>query len=112
MHDTKFDLCADTVTLDYEALLDIARSDQAYALEELHRTHSFIQSNRATTMSVIQAEDLVRHARRLYKATTAVHTLTEGQTRDEIKVARQRPERGEEKCRENVGNLQDILERR
>jgi len=86
---TQNDLCANKVTLDYQTMLEVARSDYAYALQEVHRScdrlhaYPFKESN---SMRKILAEGLVGDATRLSIAANMLSTLEDGLGREMVEV--------------------------
>ena len=85
MDRTKYDLCSDTVTLDYDELLTVAQSAVYYGVNAVSKRITNIQVGRATSLD---AKWLVRDAHNLARAITAVHYLTKGKDRPTIIVLR------------------------
>jgi len=86
--DTEFDLCADSVTLDYNALQRLALVSTRHCLEDLHAcTRVWYSIGKYPTNS--DAKHMLEAARDLYVSTVALHYLTEGMDRDEIMVVRE-----------------------
>jgi hypothetical protein len=82
----KFDLCADTVTLDYEELLKTAKIAVRFSRDDLHR--------RLATWNVIgkyptpvDAQYMREAAEALATATTSLYVLQEGLDREVLRVA-------------------------
>lgn len=83
----KFDLCANEVTLDYDALIHVSRTAMRYSLMALsERLHGWYDPEPRLTN--LDAQRLVDDAESLANATVAYHYLVEGLTRDEIKARR------------------------
>lgn len=87
MDKSKFDLCADSVTLDYEALIHVSRIAMRYSLislsDKLHRWY-----DPEPRLTVLDAQRLLDDAKSLSDATIAYHYLVEGRTRSEVIVER------------------------
>jgi len=88
MERNNFDLCADTVTLDYEELLKTAQVGVKYAKWALERElNAWYEPNRYPTN--LNAEWMLDSAKALATATTALHYLLEGRKRKVVKIARE-----------------------
>jgi len=87
MPEAKFDLCADSVTLDYEALIHVSRIAMRYTLialgERLHRWY-----DPEPRLTVLDAIRMLDDAESLSDATIAYHYLAEGRTRSKVIVER------------------------
>lgn len=94
MDKSKFDLCADSVTLDYEALIHVSRIAMRYTLtalgENLHRWY-----DPEPRLTVLDAQRVLDNARSLSDATIAYHYLVEGRTRSRVIVERDEQKGGE-----------------
>jgi len=87
---TKNDLCANKVTLDYQTMLEVARSAYAYALEEVYVSYSRLRAfpfEEGNSMREILAGCLVNDAIRLNTAANMLSTLEDGLSREEVVVA-------------------------
>jgi len=85
MEMNNFDLCADTVTLDYEELLKTARVGVRYAKEALERNlRAWYNLEKLPTN--LDAEWMLDSAKALATATTTLHYLVEGIKRKEKKL--------------------------
>jgi hypothetical protein len=90
---SKFDLCSDSVTLDYEALLHVSRIAMRYSLCALgDRVHRWYDPE--PKLTTLDADRLIDDATSLAEATRAYHYLREGLTRDVVIMYR--PEKGAE----------------
>ncbi len=80
---TKFDLDAETLKLDYDALVSVAQIAFVYTRERLSRRveEDFRKVHGIPTST--DAEFLLRDAENLARSTTALHYLTEGRDREE-----------------------------
>jgi len=88
MERNNFDLCADTVTLDYEELLKAAQVGVRYAKEALERNiRAWYRLDKLPTN--LDAEWMLDSAKALATATTALHYLVEGKKRDVVKMIRE-----------------------
>ena len=87
MNNSKFDLCADTATLDYEELMNASIVAVKYSLAELHHRlkkwyeHPFKCTSLDASWMEEAAEDLVI-------ATRTYHYLVEGRSREKIIIDR------------------------
>lgn len=93
---TQNDLCADTVTLDYQTMLDVAKSAYAYALAAVYTVQNRLNAfpyEEGTSMRKILAEGLVDDAIRLSKAANMLSTLEDGLEREEVKVVNHLPDK-------------------
>jgi len=94
LNTSKFDLCADTVTLDYEALVHVSRIAMRYTLialgENLHRWY-----DPEPRLTVLDAQRMLDNAKSLSDATIAYHYLVKGRTRSEVIVERDEQKGGE-----------------
>lgn len=87
MPETKFDLCADSVTLDYEALIHVSRIAMRYTLCALSdRLHNWYDPE--PRLTVLDAQRMLDDAKSLSDATIAYHYLAEGCSRQEVFVER------------------------
>lgn len=94
---TQNDLCANTVALDYQTMLDVAKSAYAYALEAVYKGQNRLNAfpyEEGNSMRKILAESLVDDAVRLSKAANMLSTLEDGLDREEVKVVNH-PQTGE-----------------
>lgn len=86
---TQNDLCADKVTLDYQTMLEVARSDYAYALSAVYGSHRRLSEypyKEGNSMRKILAEGLASDAQRLNAAANMLSTLEDGLDREEVEV--------------------------
>jgi len=87
MDDSKFDLCADSVTLDYEELVRVSIFAVKYSLDNLEdrlrKWHSF-----PFNCTGLDAGWMLEAADALAVATRAHHYLVEGRARSEVIVER------------------------
>lgn len=89
MQDTKYDLCSDTVTLDYQELIKTAKVAVRYSLEALNqRMKKWYAINPNGGLTDFDAERMLQDAQALATATTTLHYLTEGLKREEVVVVR------------------------
>lgn len=87
MSETKFDLCADSVTLDYEALIYVSRIAMRYTLIALgERLHGWYDLE--PKLTVLDAQRMLDDAKSLSDATMAYHYLVEGRERRDVLVER------------------------
>ena len=87
MTNNKYDLCYDTVTLDYSELIMTARVAVRYSLEALNqRLRKWYDINPKLTN--LDADWMLQNAQALATATTTLHYLTEGSNREEVIVVR------------------------
>ena len=87
MTNNKYDLCSDTVTLDYSELIMTARVAVRYSLEALNqRLRKWYDIH--PKLSNLDAERMLSDAQSLATATTTLHYLTEGLNREEVIVVR------------------------
>ena len=87
MLNNKYDLCCDTVTLDYQELIMTARIAVRYSLEALNqRLRKWYDIKPKLTN--LDAEWMLQNAQALATATTTLHYLTEGLNREEVIVVR------------------------
>ena len=88
MLNNKYDLCSDTVTLDYSELIKTARVAVRYSLDALHeRMRRWYDLKKRPNN--LDAEWLLDEATALTTATTTLHYLTEGLSREEVIVVRE-----------------------
>ncbi|GAI19619.1 unnamed protein product [marine sediment metagenome] len=87
MLNDKYDLCSDTVTLDYLELIKTAKVAVRYSLEALNQRMKKWYDIKPK-LTNLDAEWLLNDAQALATATTALHYLTEGLSREEIIVVR------------------------
>ena len=86
----KYDLCSDTVTLDYSELIKTAEVAVHYSLEELsQRLRKWYNINSDTELTNLDADWMLQNAQSLATATTTLHYLTEGLEREEVVVVRE-----------------------
>jgi len=85
MLNNQFDLCLDTLTLDYGQLVRVATIALAYTRDSLERQLR-AWHNIDKKPCAVDAEWLLRDAEALVAATTALHYLTRGQDREEVKI--------------------------
>lgn len=94
MPEHKFDLCADSVTLDYEALIHVTRIAMRYTLialdGNLHRWY-----DPEPRITVLDAQRMLDSAKSLSDATVAHYYLAEGRARSKVIVERGDQEGGE-----------------
>ena len=86
---TKNNLCADKVTLDYQTMLEVSKSAYAYALEALYASYSRLRAfpyKEGNSMRNILADKLVTDAVRLDTAANMLSTLEDGLERGEVEV--------------------------
>ena len=89
MERNKYDLCSDTVTLDYSELIKTAQVAVHYSLEELNqRLRKWYDINPNHRLSNLDAEWMLQNAQSLAIATTTLHYLTEGLKREEMVLVR------------------------
>lgn len=87
---TKCSLCCGSASIDYEALIEVARiavtnlNDHIRESNDSIRNHVF--DNIVGSMTIIQAQGVLTRAKALVKATETLHTLEEGRTRETIKI--------------------------
>jgi len=86
--ETKYDLCFDSVTLDYEELVATARVAVKYSLETLNQRLKRWYQLPPHIPTNLDAEWLLDDAQALATATTSLHYLMEGRSRKEIIVER------------------------
>ncbi len=87
MLNNKYDLCSDKVTLDYSELIKTARVAVHYSLEALNqKLRKWYEIN--PDLSNLDAEWMLHDAQSLAIATTTLHYLTEGLSREEVVVER------------------------
>jgi len=86
---TKYDLCADSVTLDYEELVATARVAVRYSYQALQeRLRKWSQVPLKSFPTDLDASWLLDDAQALATATTSLHYLIEGRSREEVIVKR------------------------
>jgi len=86
---TQNDLCAGKVILDYQTMLDVARSAYSYALAavyEGYRGLSAFPYKESNSMRKIVAERLTDDVSRLAAAANMLSTLEDGLDREEVEV--------------------------
>ena len=90
---TKYDLCSDTVTLDYQELVKTARVAVRYSLDALHQRvrRWYDIKNRPTNLD---AEWLLDDATALAIATTTLRYLEEGMSREEVIIVNREVQNG------------------
>jgi len=85
---TKYDLCSSSVTLDYQELLQTARIAVRYSLQALeNRLRDWYDYAKTKPVSSSGAEWMLEDAKALAVATTALHYLNDGLSREEVIVA-------------------------
>lgn len=94
MLNSKYDLCSDTVTLDYQELIKTAEVAVHYSLEALNeRLRKWYNINPSLTN--LDAGWMLQNAQALATATTTLHYLSEGLNREEVIVVRDEEEKAE-----------------
>lgn len=83
MAESKFDLCADSVTLDYRALLHVSRIAMRYSLIHLSdRLYKWYDLE--PKLSIVDTQGMLDDAESLASATAAYHYLEEGRSRRKV----------------------------
>jgi hypothetical protein len=89
MRKNQYDLCADTVTLDYTELEKVALIAMRYSLNALEqRLRVWRQIPMIKPPTNLDAEWMLQDAEALATATTTYHYLTKGLDREEVIVKR------------------------
>ena len=85
MNNTKFDLSMGIVTLDYQELVKVAQVAVRYSRDALERRLADWHFPKKQA-SALEAEWMLEDAKALAIATTALYVLTEGVTREVVKI--------------------------
>ena len=86
---THNDLCANSVTLDYQTMLYVAKSAFSYALEAVYNDYKQLSTfpySVSTSMRKIVTEALVDNASRLNITANMLSTLEDGLECEEVEV--------------------------
>ena len=98
---TRSDLCADEVSLDYQALLQTTQTAYSLGLKSIYKCYQELASpvrfeDIRGTWSCIQAHALEAECKRFSVVAETLYALTEGLTRHELKIVN-KPEVKEER---------------